>query len=650
MSERLTSLLGPGKVLGACALLTLAYAVCSIHGFSVSRWHLLDDGAEREILLGASQGERSDDWALWLPSAFAQHAHAPPFPLLNRNVGLGQNMAVVVSAPIADPVVLFRPAVWGFFVGPDFGMGWCWGVYVFGFVAGFHLLFLELSQGRRALSLAAAVALLYSPFFQFWSLNSAFLAASAAAGVAAAQRLLFTQRRATKWLAGAALGWCGGAFALALYPPFQVVIGWFAAFTLLGLVLRSRRQSIRVRWDRDRALGLLTALAIFAGAGLHFHGIAHDAIGLMQATVYPGQRLAGGGAASAWTIFSNNVLPHYYVRASPAFGGNLCEAASFVLFFPLAFAVLAHPRNRRALAADPLLLSLAAFLVLLFSWNVFGLPEPIARLTLLARAPEHRTAIGFGVADMALLVALLASPATQALPLASTRSRVAFFAAWLAALALLVALAARAEPQLLAAGARVQLALLVLAQLAIGFQLARKRPAALLALAALNFVCTAWFNPVVHAGFATIRDNPVSEKIRELDGSRGGRSSWIVFDDLVVGQLPPMLGARSLASVQFHPQPDFWRLLDPKGELAVAWNRFAHVAFVTGGVRGRLELRVPAPDVCVVEIHPDDPRLLGLPFDYLLKVGEPLGAWLASPNYRRVADVGRFHFFERIRD
>jgi hypothetical protein len=657
MSERVSALLTRtdafltrSKVLGACALLTLAYAVFSIHGFSVSRWHLLDDSPETELLIGASQGVRSDDWALWLPSAFAQIQHDPDFPLHNLNMALGQNMALVTSAAIADPIVVFRPPVWGFFVGPDFGMGWCWGVYVFGFVAAFHLLFLEISQGRPLLSLAAAVALLFSPFFQFWSLNAAFLASTVALGVVAAHRLSFATQRWQKWLCGLALGWSAGAFALTLYPPYQVVMGWFGLFTLLGLILRSRQRASSLAWDRDRSLGALAALLVVGFAAGHFFLIAHEAIRLTASTLYPGQRVATGGATSPWLLFSNNVLPHYFVRASSVLGRNLCEAASFVLLFPLALALLVSGRNRRAFAGDPLLLSLVAYLALLFVWNVLGFPEFLARLTLFSKAPEHRTAIGLGVADVALVLALLASPATQPLRLASNARRAAFFAALLAPLLLLVVGLGRAEPQLLGAGAVAQIALLVGAQLAVGFLLATKRPAALVAFAALNVACTAWFNPVVHGGFAAIWNNPVSEKIRALDAAHGGRSSWIVFDDLVVGQLPPMLGARSLASVQFYPQPDFWRALDPEQDMAAAYNRFAHVAFVAHADPGRLTLRSPSSDVCLIEVHPDDPRLLALPFDFVIQAGAPGEALLRSRNYRRIASAGRFHFFERIRN
>ncbi len=650
MPKRVTALLTRKLVLGACAVLTLAYAVFSIHGFSLSRWHFLDGSPESELLFGEAQGARSDDWALWLPFAFAQIHHDPPFALRNENIGLGQNMALVVSAAIADPIILFRPPTWGFFVGPDFGMGWCWGVYVFGFIAAFHLLFLEISGERPELSLAAAVALLFSPFFQFWSLNSTFLAATVAFGVVAAHRLVFATRSRERWLWGIGLGWSAGAFALTLYPPFQVVMGWFGVFSFVGLSLRSLKRGRPVRWDRNLALGALAALGIAAFAALHLLQIAGDAIAATQHTLYPGQRFATGGAASWWKIFSNNVYPHFFVRASSSLGANICEAASFILFFPLVLALLMCGRNRRAFAGDPLLLSLFGYLALLLGWNLVGFPEVLARLSFFSKAPEYRTVIGFGVADMTLVVALLGSPATGALPLASRLRRALFGAALLCPLLLLFSVMGRKEPQLFGAGARLEVALLVTAQLAIGFLLANKRAAALLAIAALNVLSTGWFNPVVHGGFAAIWNNPLSQRIRELDAERGGRSSWIAFDDLVVGQLPPMLGARSLASVQFYPQAEFWSLLDPERRQASAYNRFAHVAFLVRNDARPITLRSPSPDVCIVDVHPDDPRLLALPFDFVIQAGDPSDALLRSPHYRGIFDSGNFHIYERIRD
>jgi hypothetical protein len=199
-------------------------------------------------------------------------------------------------------------------------------------------------------------------------------------------------------------------------------------------------------------------------------------------------------------------------------------------------------------------------------------------------------------------------------------------------------------------GALLQVGLLVCAQLAIAIALALRRPAALLAFACVNVASTAWFNPVAHAGSAQVRDNPVSRELRGLTAARGGTPGWIVFDDLVVGQLPPMLGVRSLASVQFHPQAAFWQLLDPERRMESAYDRFAHVAFRVRDDPAPLTIASPSVDVCVVDAHPDDPKLLALPFDFALQAGAPTPALLRSPNYRRISSVGRFHFFERVRD
>ena len=209
-------------------------------------------------------------------------------------------------------------------------MGWCWGVFVFGFIATFHLLFMEIAGGRPGAVAGRRGRRSCSRRSSSSGASARFLASSVALGVVAAHRLVFATRRREKWLWGIGLGWSAGAFALTLYPPFQVVMGWFGVFAFVGLSLRSLKRGRAVRWDRDLALGALAALGIATFAALHLFQIAGDAIAATQHTLYPGQRFATGGATSWWKIFSNNVYPHFFVRASPSLGENICEAASFI--------------------------------------------------------------------------------------------------------------------------------------------------------------------------------------------------------------------------------------------------------------------------------------------------------------------------------
>jgi hypothetical protein len=53
---------------------------------------------------------------------------------------------------------------------------------------------------------------------------------------------------------------------------------------------------------------------------------------------------------------------------------------------------------------DPLSAALLVYLVLLSAFAAVGLPEPVARATLLSWVPGPRTAIGLGLADLTLLV------------------------------------------------------------------------------------------------------------------------------------------------------------------------------------------------------------------------------------------------------
>jgi len=78
------------------------------------------------VLLGQPRLIRHDDWAVHLPLALAQLHHDPPFPLVNRDIGLGQSALVPFELPVAHPFTLLRPQLLGFFLGPDVGIAWMW--------------------------------------------------------------------------------------------------------------------------------------------------------------------------------------------------------------------------------------------------------------------------------------------------------------------------------------------------------------------------------------------------------------------------------------------------------------------------------------------------------------------------------------------
>src|SRR5262249_9721809 len=121
--------------------------------------------------LGHSRSIRSDDWLLDIPLILAQVNHNPSFPIVNSNIGLGQNSLLPLKVPCRHFVTLFRPSTWGFLMGESTGLAWMWWFIELGtFYVGF-LLFSIVTRQNFWVSFWAALALTYSPYFQFWSFH-----------------------------------------------------------------------------------------------------------------------------------------------------------------------------------------------------------------------------------------------------------------------------------------------------------------------------------------------------------------------------------------------------------------------------------------------------------------------------------------------
>ena len=563
------------------ALLALAAVFATlvslhVHGFSISAWHSVIDGSPPdEILLGAPRLIRSDDWQVHLPLAFAQAAHHPPFPLLNTLVGVGQSALLPIELPVAHPLALFRPTLWGFFLGDDAGMAWLWWSRVFGLAAVWFGVFRTVSGGRRGLAAAGVAILLGSPFFQFWSFNAASHTAAMGATLLATLSLLRVARPGAIWASGAALGAAGAWFALATYPPYQVTLGWLYVALVVGLWLE----------DPDRLAirrhGLTRGLA-FAGAGLFvlvvlgiFASEAHAAIEAMRATVYPGLRISRGGDRPLWALLTANFATGLWASKWGPFY-NVCEAASLWVLAPMPMLLWLVRAARERSHIDRVALLLLAYQAALVVYAAFGFPAWLARATGLSFVPGARCVIGIGLADVALLLRFLAC----APPAIGTERRLALVLAvvWAGLLGVLSIPLARAlpeaRPQVLFGLAGVNGLLTWLALTS------RRRTLAPWLLAAASFATTAWFNPVVIGGSAYLTGNPLSRRIIEIDHETPGGSTWVAFGRDDLPNLFRAIGVRAVNGLQPVPQLSLWERLDPEGRGRNIYNRYAHIAFV----------------------------------------------------------------------
>jgi len=141
------------------------------HGFSISMWRTVLDGSEpAEIVWGNARPQRTDDWLVNIPFSLAQTAHSPRFPVVNSLIGFdGQNMMAPAKGLTRNFLGLFRPTMWGFLLGDEIGLSWGWWSAVFGVSLSFFYLFLIVTGDRFSLAAWGALAVVFSPVFQFWS-------------------------------------------------------------------------------------------------------------------------------------------------------------------------------------------------------------------------------------------------------------------------------------------------------------------------------------------------------------------------------------------------------------------------------------------------------------------------------------------------
>jgi hypothetical protein len=193
-----------------------------------------------------------------------------------------------------------------------------------------------------------------------------------------------------------------------------------------------------------------------------------------------------------------------------------------------------------------------------------------------------------GLADTALLVGFLSAASTA--PARSTRAPAAIALAW--TLALVVA--ALRFHALLPESRPVWLGALVVLNGLLAYAIcARRFPRAVLgAMVAGLALGSIGSNPLVVGGSDFLTHNPLSRRILEIDAKMGGRSSWLPFGGSDVGNLFRALGVHSLGGLHAIPQLALWQKLDPDGESAAVYNRYAHVGFAPHAAdRARFALR-----------------------------------------------------------
>jgi hypothetical protein len=580
-----------------------------------------DPDVFNSLLMTNSREIRWDELMVATPLALSQFSHNPRFPVVNTNIGNGQNVLISPHVPVWHIATLARPATWGyFFFGPQRGLAWYWWFQVFSCFTALYLLLEIILKGSSGLAAFGAFWFCASAYTVCWSLWPAHITFFPALACIAAYRLLSSTSRGVQVICAILLGLSIPGFFMFIYPPWQVSLGHVFLFIFVGLFVRDKLHISFRSMMRYRLLSVTAALVIAGIILTAFLVTCWPDLRAMADSAYPGNRVSVGGDYSFAKLFKGlyNISTIYSVQ--PALG-NECEAASFYYLFPAVFlAACLSKRLRLALGTTGWLL--VAYLAGMLFFSLVGVSERVAKLTFLSYVPPYRGDIAIGLASIILCVYVLASVKDRN---AEARGRWHQVMPWLISAAVVGFFIWHGMVLKKFIGSFPPTNAILAASLVAGFLsycLLRGRSAVFCGvLGAVLVATTALFNPLATT-INHIYDSELARQIVRFNESSDDSPIWICYGPVPQAVLVTVLGGRTISGVLWPPQLSLWRKLDPaEGAFEDRYNRYAEVTLSYQSDPRLAFFKNPTEGTLVVRVAPDHPALKAMGARYILAVG-----------------------------
>jgi len=341
------------------------------------------DAPEDGPILGSPRNIRSDEWAN--DTALFQVAVRNGFRRINETSPYREDLRNVLTLPIADWSLPFKPGMWAFFVADPatafsilYAFGWC------ACLIGYQLLFRSFGLDSFT-AILASLLIFFSGYAQFWWTSFAAL-------IAGFPWIVLILRAPMRW------GW--KALLLAWMLPVvafpYVYPALLASLAFLGAVLVL---AISPSWFRSRS-NWIAALVGAANCLLVLYLYFADILPVMYGTEYPGHRIATPG-----TVPFTAVLSQLYPFLTFQLHGyrqlvsiNICEIGAVGSFLPILTLcltryrdVVQRPALMRALAV------LGAAFALTTAWQLAPAPIWLGQLLQWTAGPPQRLLLVSGI-------------------------------------------------------------------------------------------------------------------------------------------------------------------------------------------------------------------------------------------------------------
>jgi hypothetical protein len=583
------------------ALLAIGLVILTAIGANGSSLGVYDTILQEEdsTLVGTPRTVRSDEWVVNTPFVFSQVNNN--FPVINKYVGDGQDMAVVIDVPYKEWSVLFKPQNLSFFVLPlEQAFAFKWWFLAFILMVSIYAFFTVLFK-KPYIGALLAVFFVFNPFIQWWYQTITIMPIAYTFLIMTAVILLFrSESRKKRWLYSALLTYLVTAFALVMYPPFQIPCALAGIFVLIGWYLAEYKWShvFKTKLWIYLVSSLATSMAL---VGLFI--VSHaESIKAVLGTVYPGSRSveSGGEQIQTFIYWPFNYLLQNDLTMS-LFDNNPSGASRFLMFGMICIPYLIYmfmikkynKKNQPQKLVKYLLIASLALLSVLMARSFIPFGDPIYQLLGLESVPHARLLIAFGLLNL-IFVALAVYGLSSGKPAIKPNKEWFLCLPIVAVGSLIVLITSRSAFNLTSVGNKelivVAVALVVCVAL-LTHPWQKIRVAGLVMLCVFALFSSIKINPL-YLGTGSLNNSVLSERISALQ--KQDDDKWIVDNYFPLESLPLANGAESFGSVNTYPQLHVWKKYFPDDE--EIFNRYAHINFIIDDKYNEPEIELKQAD------------------------------------------------------
>ena len=554
-----------------CLILFIGCVLFKISGSSIGMYDTLFPtkiDAKNSVVFGTARGVRSDEWVVMTPYYFSQKYNN--YDVLSHQMSVdGQNMIIGYNSPVKDITVLGKPLNWGYMLlGNEYGLSWYWCMKILlMFLAAFEVCYI-ITKKNKKLSIVGAIMIAFAPAIQWWF-------APHMPDVVLWAMVLFSflyhfftnQKRWVRNVLTILLPISVMQFAVALFPSFQVGLGYFIIFIFLALIFRDK-----IKLFENKKQIIRNIIVVIASLGLvgYFVFSNIDALKYEMNTAYPGKRVDVGGNYVAKDLFTDLGTPFLSYTGSKAPYTNQCEDSTFIHFgiFILMLSPLLIKELKKKKDRDYILgIGFISIIVLDIVFMIVGFPEIISKLTFFSYINRMKMILGF-------ILTLFTIWGFNNLEKIGDKIDNKYY--YLAIFAYSFMLLSFIDGNLMNYLPRFVYYIEIIIYAFMLFLIKQKRfNYGYVSLIGLVLFSSIVINPI-NIGSTSITNHPSSTKIQEIV-QQDKDAYWIGYENIVYPSYLLANGAKTFNAVNFYPDFGKWNKIDDKNEFNEIYNRYAHI-------------------------------------------------------------------------